>query len=63
MRLPNQGGALVAVRVRSEGEMAAPCGFSIWTEKLYDGQARTALTSLGIPGIKNGRIVANEVIP
>jgi hypothetical protein len=31
---------LVAVRVRSEGEMAAPCGFSIGTEKLYDGQDR-----------------------
>jgi hypothetical protein len=33
---PEAEGTLV--RVRSEGEMAAPCCFSILTEKLYDGQ-------------------------
>jgi len=33
---PEAEGTLV--RVRSEGEMAAPCGFSIGTENLYDGQ-------------------------
>ena len=27
--------------------MAAPCGFSIWTEKLYDGQPCFALTAPG----------------
>jgi len=43
---PGKPGALVAVRVRSEGEMAAPCGFSIGTEKLYDGQEEGLLTIL-----------------
>jgi hypothetical protein len=38
---PEAEGTLV--RVRSEGEMAAPCGFSIWTEKLYDGQDKVEI--------------------
>jgi hypothetical protein len=41
---PGKPGALVAVRVRSEGDMAAPCGFSIWTEKLYDGHEPGLIT-------------------